>query len=122
MKSSSSENAIISSSLASISFLVSPNIEALVYIFSLPLISGWKPAPSSIRLDTLPRISIVPESGYIILVSILRVVLLPQPFLPTKPIASPLLTLKLMPLRTCLFSYLLRFQKSIFSLSSLPLS
>jgi len=122
MNSSSSENAMISSSLLSISFLSRPNIDAFVYMFSRPDISGWKPAPSSIRLDTRPHISIVPELGYIIFVSILRVVLLPHPFLPTRPIASPFFTLKLIPLSTCLISYLLRFQKSIFSFNSLPLS
>ena len=40
IKSSSSEKAIISSILSSISFFVSPKMEALIYMFSLPLISG----------------------------------------------------------------------------------
>ena len=117
-----SENSIISSSLSSISFLVRPNIAALVYMFSLPLMSGWNPAPSSRRLETLPHISIEPLSGYIILVNSLSVVLLPQPFLPIRPTASPFFTVKLILLRTTLFSYLFLFQNSIFSLSSLPLS
>ena len=95
-----SENSIISSSLSSISFLVRPNIAALVYMFSLPLMSGWNPAPSSRRLETLPHISIEPLSGYIILVNNLSVVLLPQPFLPIRPTASPFFTVKLILLRT----------------------
>ena len=31
----------------SISFFVSPKIDALKYMFSLPEKSGWKPAPNS---------------------------------------------------------------------------
>ena len=69
-------------------------------MFSRPLISGWKPAPSSIRLETLPRIVMLPSSGYMIRVRSLRVVLLPQPLWPIRPTASPFRTLKLMSFST----------------------
>ena len=46
-----SEKAIISSILESISFLVIPRMVPFMYIFSLPLNSGWNPVPTSSILD-----------------------------------------------------------------------
>ena len=63
MKELSSENSIIWSNLLSISFLVSPNIDALKYIFSLPEKSGWNPAPSSKSDVNFPWVSTVPLVG-----------------------------------------------------------
>ena len=54
MNSSSSANRTISSNLRVISFFVRPSMMPLMKTFSRPEISGWKPAPSSIRAEILP--------------------------------------------------------------------
>ena len=117
-----SAKSTISFKRASISFFDSPNIDALMYMFSIPVISGWNPAPNSNKLDTLPLIFTSPKSGYIILVRIFNVVLFPQPFCPISPIDSPFFTLKLIPFNTHFNSYLFLFQDVIRSFIVLPLS
>ena len=69
-------------------------------MFSRPVMSGWKPAPSSMRLDTRPFTVTRPSLGCSILVRSFRVVLFPQPFFPIRPTASPLRTWKLIPSST----------------------
>ena len=54
MKSSISANSTISSNRRSISRRDIPSMTPLMNTFSRPLISGWKPAPSSIRAETRP--------------------------------------------------------------------
>ena len=54
---------MMGSSLAWISRWVRPKMEALMRMFSLPVMSGWKPAPSSIRLEIRPRVSMCPLVG-----------------------------------------------------------
>jgi len=51
----------------------------LIKTFSLPEISGWKPAPSSMRAETFPLTETLPEEGLVMPAMILRRVLLPEP-------------------------------------------
>lgn len=46
---------MISSSLEVISFLVMPMMEPFMYMFSLAVISGWKPVPTSSSEAMRPR-------------------------------------------------------------------
>ena len=54
MNSSSSAKRTISSYFSWISLRVSPRMTPLMKMFSRPEISGWKPAPSSIRAEMRP--------------------------------------------------------------------
>ena len=117
-----SENSIISSILFSISVLVNPKIEALKYIFSLPVKSGWNPAPSSNNDVSFPAVSRVPLVGYKILVINFKRVDFPLPFVPTKAIVSPFFISKFISFKTwchCGFSL---FQKTNLSFNVAGLS
>ena len=70
----------------------------LRYTFSLPLNSGWKPAPSSSNADTRPSIFTDPFSGTRMPAITLSNVLLPEPFEPMTPNVEPVGTSKLMSL------------------------
>ncbi len=63
----------------------------LIYIFSLPVRSGWNPAPNSKSADTLPSMLIFPEFGWIIFEISFKRVLLPEPLGPIIPKVSPCL-------------------------------
>ncbi len=95
MNSSNSANLTISSNFSFISRLERPSMMPLMKTFSLPEISGWKPAPSSIRAETFPRTDTFPEVGLAIPAMILSRVLLPDPFSPITPKVVPFPTLKL---------------------------
>ncbi len=58
---------------------------ALSWIFSRPVSSGWKPAPSSIKGETLPRMVIWPEVGVMTPAISFRIVDLPEPLGPIIP-------------------------------------
>jgi hypothetical protein len=58
-------------------------------MFSLPVSSWSKPAPSVSRLDTCPRTSTAPSDGVMIPARTCRSVLLPAPFGPMTPSDSP---------------------------------
>jgi len=66
----------------------------LMTTFSRPEISGWKPAPSSMRAETLPSTRSVPEVGLKRPATSLRSVDLPEPFAPMTPNVSPRRTSK----------------------------
>ncbi|MNT94765.1 hypothetical protein D3C72_2365210 [compost metagenome] len=68
-------------------------------MFSRPLKSGWKPAPSSRSGERRPLTVTVPALGRITPVISLRMVLLPDPLVPITPTDSPGLTWKLMSFR-----------------------
>ena len=89
--------ATMSSNRFSSCFLESPRIDPLRNTFSRPDSSGWKPAPSSSRAETLPLTSIEPLSGRRILARQLSMVDLPEPFSPTRPKVVPCSTSKLTP-------------------------
>jgi len=89
MNSASSENATISSRRSAIRRSDMPWIVPFMNTFSRPVKSGWKPAPSSSIEATLPPISTRPEWGGRIPANSFRSVLLPEPFSPTTPSASP---------------------------------
>src|SRR3954453_19012787 len=72
-----------------------PRIAPLRYTFSRPVSSPWKPVPTSSRAATRPRVLDTPAVGDVILARIFRIVLLPAPFRPTIPNASPWATEKL---------------------------
>ncbi len=97
IKSPSSEKAVISSMRARTSASVWPNRTPLMMIFSVPVMSGWKPAPSSSRGVFLPLTSMLPFVGRATPKSSERSVLFPAPFLPITPRHSPFLTEKLTP-------------------------
>ena len=63
-------------------------------MFSLPVKSGWNPAPNSNKEVNFPSISILPLLGYKIFVIIFNNVLLPQPFVPINATVSPFLISK----------------------------
>ena len=60
-------------------------------MFSRPVKSGWKPVPTSRRLDIRPRITARPEVGSVIRERIFKSVDLPAPFPPMIPTTSPVL-------------------------------
>src|SRR3972149_3691060 len=68
-------------------------------MFSRPESSGWKPAPTSRRALTRPATRPRPVVGWVIRARIFSVVLLPDPFGPMIPNASPGRTAKLTPRR-----------------------
>jgi hypothetical protein len=67
----------------------------LMATFSRPLISGWKPAPSSMRAETRPCTSMRPEVGRVMPAASLSRVDLPEPFSPMTPKVVPRGTSKL---------------------------
>lgn len=89
MNSESPENSTIAGSFLSISFRVSPSMTPLMTTFSRPEISGWKPAPSSMRAETFPSTRSVPEVGLKRPATSLRSVDFPEPFAPMTPNVSP---------------------------------
>src|SRR5471032_1006635 len=89
MNFSSSANATIASNLRRISARNMPRIAPLRNTFSRPVSSGWKPVPTSSRLDTRPVRSTYPSVGGVMRDSTFSSVLLPAPFGPTMPITSP---------------------------------
>ena len=62
----------------------------LMATFSRPVISGWKPAPSSMSADTRPSMARLPRVGFVIPARSLSVVDLPDPFSPMTPKVQPL--------------------------------
>ena len=84
----------IDGSFRSISFRVRPSMTPLMTTFSRPEISGWKPAPSSMRAETLPSTRREPEVGLKRPATSLRSVDFPEPFAPMTPKVSPRLTPK----------------------------
>ena len=64
-------------------------------MFSLPVKSGWKPAPNSRSEVNFPFVIILPWLGYIIFVINFNKVDLPLPFTPIKATVSPFLIFKL---------------------------
>ena len=72
-----------------------PIIVPLRYIFSIPVYSGLNPAPSSSKAAILPSVFIVPVVGVTTPVTNFNNVDLPEPFVPTIPIDSPLFIFKL---------------------------
>ena len=58
-----SANSMIWSISRSISRFVKPRIVALSRMFSRPVSSGWNPAPTSSRAETLPLTLHVPDVG-----------------------------------------------------------
>src|SRR5712692_5088220 len=89
MKSSSPANATISSSFSRMVTRLSPWIEPLRYTFSRPVMSEWKPAPSSSSEPTRPPTATRPDVGLTIPESKRRSVVLPEPLRPTSPTALP---------------------------------
>ena len=63
-------------------------------MFSLPVKSGWKPAPSSSKAEREPLTAILPSVGWIIPEINFKIVVFPEPFGPIIPNVSPLFTLK----------------------------
>ena len=66
----------------------------LITTFSRPEISGWKPAPSSMRAETLPSTRRVPEVGLKSPATSFSSVDFPDPFAPMTPNVSPRRTSK----------------------------
>ncbi len=97
MKFSSSAKRTISSNFRLISFLDRPSMMPLIKTFSRPLISGWNPAPSSMRAEIFPSTLSRPEVGLAIPATSLSSVLLPEPFSPMTPNVIPFSTWRLMP-------------------------
>jgi hypothetical protein len=71
----------------------------LIMTFSRPEISGWKPAPSSIRAETRPSTIRVPRLGLVIPATSLSSVDFPEPFSPITPKVEPRGTSKETPSR-----------------------
>ena len=104
-------------------FYVAPFIN----MFSLPVNSGWKPVPTSNKLAILPLIFTLPLVGDVTLLKTFNKVLLPAPFLPIIPTASPVFISKLKSFRLYTISLVpifdLSFVSPIFKKgSSLPLA
>ena len=57
----------------------------LMKTFSRPEISGWKPAPSSMRAEMRPFTATAPSVGLVMPATSLSIVLLPEPFRPMIP-------------------------------------
>ena len=89
MNSCSSANSTISSKRRPTSFFVSPSMMPLMKTFSRPEISGWKPAPSSMRAEMRPCTVTVPVVGLVMPATSFSIVLLPEPFLPITPRVRP---------------------------------
>ena len=83
---------IISSILCLISQRVIPIMAPFIYIFSLPVISGWNPVPTSNKEAILPFARITPVVGAVIRDKSFNKVDFPEPFLPIIPTTSPCLT------------------------------
>ncbi len=66
----------------------------LMKTFSRPEISGWKPAPSSIRAEIRPLTLTVPLVGFVMPATSLSAVLFPEPLRPTTPKVWPAVTVK----------------------------
>ena len=66
----------------------------LIATFSRPEISGWKPAPSSMRAETRPSTARLPRVGLVMPATSLRSVDLPEPFSPMTPKVDPFGTSK----------------------------
>src|SRR3990172_660382 len=64
-------------------------------MFSRPVKSRWKPAPSSSRAETRPTTRIFPSVGKAVRATMESRVLLPAPLAPMNPTVSPLRTAKL---------------------------
>ena len=69
-------------------------------MFSLPVKSGWKPAPNSSKEVSFPSTSIVPSLGKIIRVINFNKVDLPDPFTPIRATVSPFFIFKLIFFKT----------------------
>ena len=69
----------------------------LMATFSRPLISGWKPAPSSIKAEMRPATARVPRVGGVMPATSFRSVDFPDPFSPMTPKVAPRGTSKLTP-------------------------
>ena len=69
-------------------------------MFSRPVISGWKPVPTSRSEAMRPLMPMRPTVGEVTRERIFSSVLFPAPFLPMIPTTSPCSTLKSMSLRT----------------------
>ena len=78
----------------SISSFENPIIVPLRYTFSIPVYSILNPAPSSSSAEILPSTFTSPAVGFNTPVMILRIVDLPEPFVPIIPTVSPLFTSK----------------------------
>src|SRR6266540_952735 len=89
MNSWSSAKATMPSYAASVSRLDSPRKDAFRYTFSLPVSSGWNPAPSSSKAASRPRCRTIPEVGRRIPATILSRVVLPEPLCPIRPSELP---------------------------------
>ena len=89
MKSASSANSTISSKRRSTSLRVRPSMIPLITTFSRPEISGWKPAPSSIRAETRPSTTRLPRVGLVIPATSFSSVDLPEPFSPITAKVEP---------------------------------
>ncbi len=94
-----SAKATISAIRRSTSRRDSPSSMPLMTTFSRPVISGWKPAPSSISAVTRPSTATVPEVGRRIPLASLSSVDLPEPLGPITATASPGATSRSMPSR-----------------------
>ncbi len=89
MKSRSSAKSTIASKRRSTSLRVRPSITPLIATFSRPEISGWNPAPSSMRAETRPSTARLPREGFVMPATSLSSVDLPEPFSPMTPKADP---------------------------------
>ena len=89
MNSSSSANATISSIASRTRARERPWIEPFRKTFSRPVKSAWKPAPSSSSDATRPPVAMRPVVGFTICEIRRSRVVLPEPFRPTSPTASP---------------------------------
>ena len=89
MKSRISAKSTIASKRRSTSLRVRPSITPLIATFSRPEISGWNPAPSSMRAETRPATARLPREGFVMPATSLRSVDLPEPFSPMTPKADP---------------------------------
>ena len=85
MNSCSSANSTISSKRLATSRLVRPSMMPLMKTFSRPEISGWKPAPSSMRAEIRPSTFTVPVVGFVMPATSFSAVLLPEPLRPMIP-------------------------------------
>ena len=94
MKSCISANSTISSNRPVISRFDNPSMMPLMNTFSRPEISGWKPAPSSMRAEMRPFTCTLPVVGFVIPATSFSSVLLPDPFRPMTPSVRPRGTLK----------------------------
>ena len=94
MKSPISAKSIMSCNFLSISTLEKPIIVPFIYMFSIPVNSGLKPAPNSNNAEIFPLTIILPSVGVKTPVINFKRVDLPEPFLPIIPTVSPRFTLK----------------------------